>query len=114
MRREGTRQPTGPAREIECCAAPGRPTVALPVREHHGDLLDAGGEEPVDVPTPVASVGFGEEGPEGVDPAPVLPRSAVPFAGPPGNVAPPLEMREAAAVTVQHLQPQSKAVNITS
>jgi hypothetical protein len=80
MRREGTRQPTEPAPEVERGAAPDRPTVALRVREHPGDLLDAGGEEPVDVPTPVASVSLSEDGPEGVDPAPVFPCSAVPVA----------------------------------
>jgi hypothetical protein len=87
MRREGTRQPTEPAPEVERGAAPGRTPVALRLGEHRGDLLDAGGEEPVDVPTPVASVGFGEDGPEGVDPAPILPRNAVPVAGHSGNVA---------------------------
>jgi hypothetical protein len=105
MRREGTRQPTEPAPEVERGAAPGRSTVVLRVGEHRGDLVDASGEELVDVPTPVASVGFGEDGPEGVDPAPVLPRSAVPVAGHPGNVASSRCTRAARRQTPQGLAP---------
>ena len=77
MRRKRTGQPPEPAPDVERCAAMCRPAVGLRLGEQHGDRLDAGGEEPVDVPAPVASAGLGEHRPEGIDPTPVLPRGTV-------------------------------------
>ena len=83
-----TRQPTEPAPEVEHSAAPGGATVTLHVGQGRRDLVDACGKEPIDVPTSVASFGFGGEWPRRDRFGPSPP--TLPGAGrepPPGNLA---------------------------